>query len=359
MDQEYGKHAPRFQRSRLVLWPLACGLETACAYCALRASVSVLSHGLLYALLLHCSACVLFFLPSLLAKRVLGDRRTAFDCLAGMMTLFLPVVGLAGSMLALGSSRFLRSRSNKAAEFRDSVEAKLSTDHERFSKKQIGQLLSDEIAIEPIADVLHGKDPELKRGAVKLLARIGTPAAVQQLRGCLSDALPEVRYYAHSALTDMEDEHVHRIRDLTKQLEESQDIAVSRALGLAYRAYAESGLVDDLARGQHLERSREQFTKSFDADPSDVSTALLLGQILLQLGRPDEAASLFSQCAQHEETASAAQLGLAQIALEGGNLARLSALVKDISRSEAPRPTDPDQMLAFDFWREVGSGSHG
>jgi len=311
---------------------------------------------------LHLAAALVFVLPALLPKFIAGSwyapRSTVYG-LTAALTLCLPGAGLYGCVFARGCAKLLMHHKNKTKQFRESIEATLGEDSGWISRKRVGQVLADEIAIEPVVDVLQGDDPDLKRGAVKLLKSLETPGAVKLLRQCMSDPFPEVRFYAHSALSDLEDSYTSLIKSLREIVALAPGADVFRALGQEYRAYADSGLVDEVMRRQTLEDARAALDQSLAISPDQPGTALMLGQVLLELGLPEEARVRFEQCLNFEETASEAQLGLAQIAYQARDFGQLVLRSRSMAQSGAPRPTNPDSLLLYDFWATLGQAPHG
>ena len=55
---------------------------------------------------------------------------------------------------------------------------------------------------------MSGDDNDLKRGAINTLQRIGSPEAISILKQSLSDVSPEIRHYAHIALTRLDEAYV-------------------------------------------------------------------------------------------------------------------------------------------------------
>lgn len=310
------------------------------------------------ALALLAASAAVFVLPGLLAREWFRPRSTLLG-LTAVLTLCLPVLGILGSLLTRLCAKALLHQKNKTKEFRESVEAALGEDSRWITRKRVGQVLADEIAIEPVIDVLQGDDPDLKRGAVKLLQRIGTPGAVALLRQSLADRFPEVRFYAHSALSDLEDAFTQRIQAINKTLQQAPSAGAYRALGQEYRTYADSGLADEIARRQHLESCREALINSLKLEPGHPQTMLLLGQALLGLNQPREAGQMFEKCTRHQSTVSEAQLGLAQIAYQSRDIGQLAAQARSMSASGAPRPEKADPLVLFEFWAAEGKVRHG
>ncbi|MGE4552726.1 MAG: HEAT repeat domain-containing protein [Desulfovibrionaceae bacterium] len=308
-------------------------------------------------LALHLGAALVLILPAPFSRAFYPMRSTIYG-LTAAITLTMPAVGILGCFFARGCAELLMRHKNKTAQFRQAVEMSLGEDAHRITRKRVGQVLADEIAIEPVVDVLAGNDPDLKRGAVKLLKRMATPGAVALLRNCMSDPFPEVRFYAHSALSELEDGFAQRIKGLRERLESAPSAALWRALGRDYDAYAGSGLVDEVMRRQTLEEGRAALAESLALEPGHAPTQLLYARVLLELDDLDEAKRQFERCAQDEATASEAMLGLAQIAYQRRDMRALAMQARAMATSQAPRPADADHMELFEFWAKAGAARH-
>lgn len=340
-----------------LVWATAFSLHAAGLYAVWMFHANNQPKTAAIALGLYAGSGLVFIVPGLLFQKWYACRSTVYG-LTAALTICLPCVGLIGCRLAPLCAWLLMHQKNKTVEFKQSLEIP-EDDFYWIPKKRVGQFLVDEIAIEPVVDVLQGNDPDLKRGAVKLLQRIGTPGAVGLLRQCLSDKFPEVRFYAHSALTDIEDTYTKRIQELKAASEAAPSASVDRQIGLLYRAYADSGLADEITRAQHLESCCVALLRSLKEEPDHAQTMLLLGQALLALNRPREARKAFEKCVRHEETASEAQLGLAQIAYQERDFAQLAVQARNMEASSAPIPLKADQLALFEFWSNASRGENG
>ncbi|MDP3428542.1 MAG: hypothetical protein Q8S17_14360, partial [Humidesulfovibrio sp.] len=82
-------------------------------------------------------------------------------------------------------------------------------------------------------------------------------------------------------------------------------------------------------------------------------------QALLDLERLREAWQMFEKCTRFEDTASEALLGLAQMAYQLRDYAKLAEQARRIAACDAPRPLKPDPLSLFEFWAGVGRVEHG
>lgn len=90
------------------------------------------------------------------------------------------------------------------------------------------------------------------------------------------------------------------------------------------------------ARDGRLEDARKAFEAAAEALPTDPRPRELLGNVLFELGRPDEARAAWQQALTQDAQSQAAHLGLARLALDAQDAgAAIEAL------GSAPSATDP------------------
>lgn len=209
-----------------------------------------------------------------------------FPALAGMLTFFLPVVGVLGSFAAMLVSRILMTPQGLAKDFEQS-EFHHTEQFIASTWTDANTFLQEELATQPLVDVLQSGDADSQRGAIELLRKLRTPEAVELLRSALSAELAEVRFYAHTALTRLEEE-------MTSQIEKAQHEAESNTadallhLAHAYRVYAISGLPEQAMVTYYLEQARTNLREAIARQPRP-ETQLELAHVCLDLRAHEEA----------------------------------------------------------------------
>jgi hypothetical protein len=206
----------------------------------------------------------------------------------------------------------------------------------------------------PAADILLGRDPTLKRGAVETLARIRTPEAISWILGARTDQDPEVRFYATSTITKLKKDFEAQLRATRQEVfEHPADARRQVALERVGAEYAVSGLLDDRGRAELLDGCRKRlsalaerqepgalellFSIEKDAAP-DQALEHLHG---LMLREPAEAPRW-----RREEIQLLFKLGR-----HGEVTDRLLQMKKDISETPGPGETPEDlRWRALIFW---------
>lgn len=113
----------------------------------------------------------------------------------------------------------------------------------RRHRYTLEDILAHDRKIVSAGDILRWGDVSLKQALIdRLASRNVTPRAIRILRGARNDPDDEVRLFATTILTRIEKKFQETTTDL---LARPDAVAPHAALGRAYLAYAESGLVGD------------------------------------------------------------------------------------------------------------------
>ena len=150
--------------------------------------------------------------------------------------------------------------------------------------------------VAPMTDVLRSDASEdEKRNAIEALSRLETPDAVTMLRSVLTSESTEVRFYAASALSRLEERLALRLKALEEDLATGrQDRAlVELEMARTYFDYAYYRLTDETRRADYLERAALHAARAAE-EGSDPAASLMQGRALLDLRRYDEAEKVFS-----------------------------------------------------------------
>ena len=168
-------------------------------------------------------------------------------------------------------------------------EAQLPTDEHHLPP-------SPELVV-PMADVLRSdSDPDEKRNAIEALSRVETPDAVETLRSALTGDSTEVRFYAASALSRLEERLAARMKalenDLAKGLRDRGLVALELArTSLDYGYYR---LTDETRRIEFLERAARHADEAVQRS-RDPEAFLIAGRAMLELARHGDAERMFSR----------------------------------------------------------------
>ncbi len=276
--------------------------------------------------------------------------------LYGLLVLFLPVMGLIGCLvLQLVCDRWVRAH-GIVKDFQDETAQRVIEAKGLDIQKDLTAYFDEELAVQPVLDILAGYDDDLKRGAIDTLRRIGTPEAISILKKCLSDSSTEVRHNAHTALTRLDETYVHAIKDAKKPLEAGEPKAVHHLRHAGHCIeYAKSGLLDNDTRRYYLEIARESYLAAREAGASNSELNLNLGRLELQLGNFDQATDYFQSILDEDPNNVTALVGLAEVHYTRGDAGRLQAVVRRMKTADADTvgETSVNDGILLHFWTSL------
>jgi hypothetical protein len=180
--------------------------------------------------------------------------------------------------IALFIARFLHQGATTEIETREVI----------TSAQQISPSL--DLKVQPLIDVLHTSDLEMKRAAVAALSRQVNPGAIQLLRQLLSDAQPEIRSDASIALTRLEEELAGTL-NASLELWTADPADKERTLNLAdqYYKYACSNVLDEMSQHCYFAKARDILQQCIIQDSMNADLWLKLARIRQHLGETTQA----------------------------------------------------------------------
>jgi hypothetical protein len=211
--------------------------------------------------------------------------------------------------------------------------------------------LAPALKVEPLADLLTGDDPDLKRAAVDALLKTQGHLAIGNLKTLLHDRDLEVRLSASLRLVALEDELGQDIQTAQAAVEQSPDNAGAwSSLARACVKYASSGLVDDSASRQYLSHAVDAYAAALRLFPRQHRLALAIGRAYLELGELALAQPLLEHAAQGEAERIEAQVLLMDVAYRRGALVQLARRAA-VALGETPPSHHERQFL--EWWASV------
>lgn len=302
--------------------------------------------GIVLALVLHCVQAAIPWLaaPNLAEDE---DETNASYRLAAMLCFFLPGLGAPGALGAAVGQIVMRPK-GLACDFEQRT---LLTEEELrpAESDSLARFLLDELSTEPIADIVCCQDPQLKRGAIKLLRDRGGPEAVQLIQRFMHDTDSEVRLYAHTALVRMQEQMSKRLEAAEREAEPGGPEELF-ALARTYREYAESGLPEDILGKFYMNQACTALQRVHDQSPEDMGLVLQLGEAFLDTARYAEAVDPLERAAQEPDFALEAHLLLCRLHYECRNLPSLAKQVQVMRAMGSPPSEDADKIALFRFW---------
>jgi tetratricopeptide (TPR) repeat protein len=261
-------------------------------------------------------------------------------------------VGILGSSLAIFFIKTVLKAKGIAEDDQQGADDSTGDAHLPDATIDMDFFLSDELSIEPILDILKGKDEDFKKGALNFLGRLGTPTAVRLLKRCLTDQNPEVRFYAHSRLTKLEEVHTREIKEALTRVDSGKGERGEQLkhLGKAYKAYTESGLLEDETVDHYMNLAKEALLNSLPLADKDSEIPLILGQLSVTGKDFEDAEKYFKKAAETALNPVEALFGLCEIYYEKGDMSALSETAKKIGRMKNQETGDVDKDILIRFW---------
>jgi hypothetical protein len=271
----------------------------------------------LLALLAHGAAAAL-------AARAWPRARPDRRLFAFALTLALPAIGLAG----LGALAALRRLAESAREESAGSGSILPEPDAVDGDEPIVEWVQRRLSVRPLADILRNGDGISQRWAVRALAQRDDPAAIELLRDALQVASRDVQIAAAAGLRRIDDRMSRRVTRAVAATSQTPEQAEGwRALGEAWCAYAESGLLPRPLVRRARESSTCAYTRALGCEPADRASKEALGRLLIALDRHGEAEPLLRDCLLHAPTA-AAETALAALLFEQGRWTELRELTR-------------------------------
>lgn len=298
----------------------------------------------------HIMAGLSFPLFTAAKPRALPGVGFYYPRLAALFTIFLPFIGLPGISLTLLAALIFMESHGLAEEYKEKayegggLDVDLPTD--------VTEFLYDEVDIHPIADILSGDDMGMKRGAVNLLRRIGSAEAVKLLRKSLSDENAEVRFYAHTALTRLEEDYAESIDKAHFQVERYDSAKAHAELAKVCRNYARSGLPEVNMQEQSMRSACEHWKIAAEKEPEETNHRMRLAEAYCENHRYQQSYDIYKETMMIPELELESRLGICRIFFETGNYIALFQAVEEMRARIGLESSDPFKAVVYNFWME-------
>lgn len=272
----------------MIIWVLGLAGIISCALSAVHLLVLAAP---LWALLTHVVGAVLCAAAAVrLRHPVRGSG--LFEYVAA-----LAIPSLGGLLILLHAlgERF-GVRQGAAEDFAAYIDPVSRLGEERLPEVRRG-LIPSPAYLAPIIDVLQsGATDDEKRNAIEGLARLESPEAVDTLRTALVNESPDIRFYAASVLSRMEERLAQRVKALDDAMVhgEQTDADLDLEKARTFFDYAYLRLAEDVRRADYLERAVTCATAAVQSG-ADPSGWVVAGRALMELHRYQEAEEMFTR----------------------------------------------------------------
>jgi len=303
------------------------------------------------AALLHLAAAGFLFVPSFVLER---HRKSTYRYewhLYGWMVLFMPYIGMVGSALVALARGNLR-REDALRQYQEFTKRERYRDLYLEPVDDAREIISKALDIEPIRDILRTNDVPLKTGAIQYLTSRPSPDAVWMIQQCISDESEEVRYFAHLALVELEEQYMSKINDIQERTQKhyAGRAEAFKMLGGIYREYLKSGLVDEKATPFYSEQARKAFLSARELLPDDLEVSMALGELSAACGDYQAAGDYYRETLKDERFVLEAWLGIFSACYEKGDIKELAVAVREAGSVKDYHTENSENIQRFEFW---------
>ncbi|MDR4505563.1 MAG: HEAT repeat domain-containing protein [Candidatus Scalindua sp.] len=334
----------------ILLWVLALSCELVAGEMILHAD-RYSTANLIIAFSVHTSASILSFLVFWIYSVEKSNELKFYSYQSGLVTFFLPVIGILGAASSFLLVRFVLKRKGYFSTTEDPLE---NEDKDSLLFEDISDtstLVKEETNIEPIMDILNGDDPALKRGAINLLRQMGSREAVHLLKKCISDPHEEVRFYTSAALKKLNDAYIQQLKNVKEEIaREKPSIPNLQKLGDICTKYAESDLCEQSARDYYLSLAKNAFNEALILDPENREITTNLGYVCLELKEYEEAEKYLKWVVTRNPEHVDALLWLCRLYYEKWDLKALVENIHGMNPVYHSEAGDPYNRMLLDFW---------
>lgn len=298
----------------------------------------------------HLLSALSFLLFTTAKPRSVPGIGYYYPRIAALFSVFMPLIGLVGISLTLLMARVFMTSHGLAEDYKEKayegtgVDVDLPTD--------VTEFLYDEVDVHPIADVLSGDDMGMKRGAVNLLRRIGSAEAVKLLRKSLSDENAEVRFYAHTALTRLEEDYAQSLEKVRLKAERYDSAQAHAELAITCRNYARSALPEVNMQEQSMDYACKHWEIAVEKDPENHDFSMRLAEVYTETRKFAEALKIYKSMYDYPDLEMEACLGVCRVFFEMGNYVSLFQEVREMQSRPALDSSDPFRAKVYNFWIE-------
>lgn len=219
-----------------------------------------------------------------------GAGRADERFLAGGVVLSLPVLGLVGLTAIRAWERIVPPKATSTEHPSGSDLPTPEVELEPLDR--VFDWLQGQVAVQPLADMIHSGDPSMQRWAIQALGRRTDALAVELLRDALTAADRDVQIAASTALLRLEERLTAQIARAEEACRADARASTWAALGTACRAYHASRLLEPVMERHWLGRAEASYRRALAQAPDDVLVQEALARLLLALDRADEAETL-------------------------------------------------------------------
>ena len=229
----------------------------------------------------HAIACASFTALSWL----LLPRKFKFPLISSLSFLFLfnfllPLVGMIGTACSLLIALYLPRKQSQVTWLEC---------EEQPLPQSPGEVLGNQYGAGALREILiHSNDPDRRSLAVNAVCHLPRQQSVPLLQLALKDLSDDVRLLAYAALEGIESQINELISLFKKQYDNTAQPAKAFEIAQQYWELCYLGIAEGVLKKHYLEQAEHYLKISIEKEQR-ASNNLLLGRVLLEQQRPDQA----------------------------------------------------------------------
>ena len=301
--------------------------------------------------LLHVFSVMVFSSGTYAASRRynFGNSRNWFIT-AFLVCAFFPGIGIISICLLFAA---IATRAWQRTDVYDEYERYISFDYtpeeRRMDEEEVIETVSEEVAVQPLVDVMLQDDTRLRRGAVNVMRRLPKKDAVRLLKQALMDKSVEIRFYAAVGLSEIEGEITGNIEVAIKQLERNPNrIDVHVTLANSYVDYFESGILDDVTAAYYRDKALSEYYLACELGGGRVEIFNSIAKLETEKKDYDKALKYFNVSRKLDPGDAVANLGVLRILYDTGRMSEAAELAGEIRGNIDVE--DPSMRSIVEFW---------
>lgn len=214
--------------------------------------------------------------------------------------LFFPIMGSFFYLILIIALAF-SSRMELLADFHEE-DAALAVQGQKKVVTNYGESIQKTLQVEPIVEVIRSNSSaEIKRGAIETLSKIANPQSIALLKECLSDDNSEVRFYASSGLSRVEERLNEKIISGKNHLKHQKDVhphVLAKdhlQLAKAYDEFIYLAIQDEASLEYYANKAIEHYEYALELDPKNEDIIQVLIRACTRKGEHQRAQKLREQ----------------------------------------------------------------
>ncbi|WP_188629731.1 HEAT repeat domain-containing protein [Oceanisphaera marina] len=274
---------------RVLLFIQAIVIECFCIY--LLANSSLDRSGWLLLGAGHAVACACFtgwcwlMLPAKYCNPLLGSLCSLF-----LFHLLLPVVGIAGTTCVMLLVWFLPKQQHRSHW--QSIEVL------RLPSGPVDIMAHPPLGAGALRDILvHHDSPEQRSLAVSTISHLPRKQSIPLLQLALKDVSDDIRLLAYAALESIENQINEQIACYQQRYEQQPHPDLAHVIAQHYWELCYLGMAEGILRKHYLAQAEQYLRGSFQ-HTGHADYSLLLGRVLLEQQRPEEAMAYLKDARQ-------------------------------------------------------------